>query len=151
MLIDRLQDDLKKLQLEKNELGVNTLRLLLSEIHNAEIKKGEGESLSDDEIVAVIQREVKKRKEAAEGFKQGGREDSAQKEEDEALILSKYLPEQLSDEELNSMIDAAISETNASAISDMGKVIGNVMGKVKGRAEGARISSLVKEKLSKND
>jgi len=152
MLIENLQQDLRQSQLDKDEAKVNTLRLLLSEISYAKIKKngGEDQELSDDEVVSIIQKEVKKRKEAADGFRQGDREESALKEEAEAEILSKYLPQQLSDEQLNSMIDEAIAQTGAVAISDMGKVIGIVMGKVKGQADGARISSLVKEKLGKS-
>src|ERR1035437_10162676 len=106
MLIDILQTDLKKSQLVKNECEVNTLRLLLSEIRYAEIKKsGNDQKLTDDEITSIIQKEVKKRKEAADGFRQGGREESAKKEEEESVVLVKYLPKQLSDEELNNLIE----------------------------------------------
>lgn len=146
MLLDTLKEDLKQAQLNKNEPGVNTLRLLLSEIRYAEIKKPDGQ-LSDEEVVTIIQREIKKRKEAAAGFRQGNREESAQKEETEADILAKYLPAQLSDMELSQIIDEAITETGAIGMTDMGKVIGLVMGKVKGQAEGSKISEIVKNKL----
>lgn len=146
MLLNSLKEDLKQAQLDKNEPGVNTLRLLLSEIHNAEIKTS-GEGLSDEEIVSIIQREIKKRKEAAAGFRQGNREEAALKEESEADVLAKYLPEQMSDADLSNIIDAAITETGAVAMSDMGKVIGLVMGKVKGQAEGSKVSEIVKNKL----
>jgi len=96
-----------------------------------------------------IQKEVKKGKEAASGFRQGGREDSALKEEKEAEILASYLPKQLSDFELESIIDETISQTGATQISDMGKVIGVIMGKVAGQADGGRVSGLVKEKLGR--
>ncbi|MFA5933509.1 MAG: GatB/YqeY domain-containing protein [Microgenomates group bacterium] len=145
MLLDQLHEDLKQAQLDKNEPGVNTLRLLLSEIKNSEIKKSE--ELSDEEIVTVIQREIKKRKEAAMGFRQGNREESAIKEEQEADLLAKYLPAQLSDMELSQIIDEVIAETGAIGMTDMGKVIGLVMGKVKGSAEGSKISEIVKNKL----
>lgn len=149
MLLETIQSDLKQAQIDKNELKVSTLRLLLSEIHNVEIKKETDEnSLSDEEIIAVVQKEVKKRKEAADGFRQGGREDSAKKEEMEAEILLKYLPEQLTDEDLQKIIDQAVSETGAGGISDMGKVIGKVLGQVGGSADGARISNLLKKKWS---
>lgn len=147
MLLDNLQADLRQAQLNKDEPGVNTLRLLLSEIRYAEIKKPSDEKLSDEEVVSIIQSEIKKRKEAATGFRQGNREESAQKEETEAEILAKYLPAQLSDMELSQIIDEAITQTGAIETSDMGKVIGLVMSKVKGQAEGSKISEIVKTKL----
>ncbi len=146
MLKDRIQKDLQEAQLNKDENKVSTLRLLLSEIRYAEINSG-GE-IDDAGVVGVVQKEIKKRREAAEGFKKGGRDEQAQKEEAELEILSPYLPAQLSDEELDKIIGEAIAQTGASAISDMGKVIGVVMGKVAGQAEGARVSAKVKEKLS---
>lgn len=146
MDLAKLQEDLKQAQLNKDETRVSTLRLLLSEIKNSEITKGE--QLSKQEIIAVIAKEVKKRKEAATGFRQGGREEAAVKEEQEADILSNYLPAQLSDEELSKIVDEAIKETGASSMPEMGKVIGVVMAKVAGQAEGGRVSMLVKEKLA---
>lgn len=145
MQIEKIQEDLKNAQLDKDEIKVSTLRLLLSEIHNLEIHKG-GE-VSDTDIISVIQREVKKRKEAAEGFRSGGREDAAQKEEAEAKILESYLPAQISNEELTEIVSGTIKEVGASAVSDMGKVIGVVMGKLSGRVDGGRVSGMVKEKL----
>lgn len=154
MLINNLQEDLKNAQLAKDEVKVSTLRLLLSEIHNHEILlrqssgQEEGGELVDADIVSVIQREVKKRKEAAEGFRSGGREEQAQKEEAELKVLQAYLPEELSTEELTGLVDQAITELGATQISDMGKVIGAVMGKVAGKADGGAVSSIVKEKLA---
>jgi len=143
-MLDKLQNDLKNAQLGLDEIKVSTLRLLLSEIHNAKIQKGE---VSEADVISVIQREVKKRKEAAEGFRQGGRQEQAGKEDTEAKILEGYLPAQLSDEELTEIVDGAIKELGATGISDMGKVIGAVMGKVSGQADGGRVSGIVKEKL----
>lgn len=142
---NQIQEDLKEAQLARDAVKVSTLRMLLSEIHNVEIQKG-GE-LVDQEIMSVIQKESKKRKEAAEGFRMGGRGDQALKEESELSILEAYLPAQLSDEELTVMVDQAINELGASQISDMGKVIGRVLGKAVGKVDGVRVSSLVKEKL----
>lgn len=142
----RLQEDLKEAQLNKDEVKVSTLRLLLSEIKNSEIAKGD--SLSEQEIMVVISREVKKRKEAAAGFRQGGREETAQKEESEAEILTGYLPAQLSDEQLTKIVDDTIKEMGTTSIAEAGKVIGAVMGKAAGQADGARVSALVKQKLS---
>lgn len=146
MLLNQLQSDLKNAQLARDEVKVSTLRLLLSEIKNAEIQKGG--PLTDEDIVSVVQKEVKKRKEAVVGFRSGGREDQAQKEEAEETVLRGYLPVQLQLEELTKIVEESINEIGATSISDMGKVIGMVMGKVKGQAEGSAVSALVKEKLS---
>lgn len=145
MLKDQIQADLRQAQLGKDSVKVDTLRLLWSALRYGEIDQGK--EFTDVDVISVVQREIKKRKEAAEGFRQGGREEQAAKEEAEAQILSKYLPTQLSDEELNQIIEEAVKETGASSIADMGKVIGLVMSKVVGQAEGARVSAMVKEKL----
>ena len=146
LLIEQLQEDLKNAQLSRDEVKVSTLRLLLSEIKYAQIKKGG--DLVDEDIVLVVQREVKKRKEAASGYRLGGREDNAQKEEAELKILEGYLPAQLSKEELIKIVEETISEMGATNVQDMGKVIGAVMGKVKGKTDGGSVSQIVKEKLS---
>lgn len=145
MLVSNIQNDLKQAQLQRDELKVSVLRMLLSEIHNSEITKGI--QLTDAEAIVVIQKEVKKRKEAAAGFRQGGREESAVKEEQEAKILEGFLPAQMSDEELTKVVEDSIKEIGANNIADMGRVIGLVMSKVAGQAEGSRVSSLVREKL----
>jgi uncharacterized protein len=145
-MLDQIQSDLKEAQIAHDEVKVSTLRLLLAEIKNEEIKKGE--QLSDPDMVSMVQREVKKRREAAEGFRSGGREESAKVEEQELEVLQSYLPEQLSNEELTKMVEEAINELGANSISDMGKVIGLVMGKVAGKAEGGAVSSIVKQKLN---
>ena len=147
MLFERIQADLRDAQLQREEVKISALRMLLSEIHNAQIAKSQ--ELSEPDLVGIIQKEIKKRKEAVFGFRQGGREESALKEEKEAEILASYLPKQLSDSELESIIDEAISQTGATQISDMGKVIGVIMGKVAGQADGGRVSGLVKEKLGR--
>ena len=145
MLLDQIQSNLKNAQLARDEVKVSTLRLLLSEIKNAEIAKG-GE-LQDSDIVSVVQKEVKKRTEATTAFRSGGREEQAQKEELEAKVLEEYLPQQLSTEELTRIAEETINEVGAKSISDMGKVIGAVMNKVKGQADGGSVSALVKQKL----
>lgn len=145
MLLDKIQEDLKNAQLAKDEVKVSTLRLLLAEVKNFQIAHGE---VTDQDIIGVIQREVKKRKEAIESFRAGGREQSAKVEEEELAVLQLFLPEQLSDEELTKVVEDNINELGASSPSDMGRVIGSVMGKVAGKAEGARVSAIVKEKLN---
>ncbi|HLC88115.1 MAG TPA: GatB/YqeY domain-containing protein [Patescibacteria group bacterium] len=145
---DRLRQDLKQAQLSRDELKVATLRLLLSEITYAKVSK-QTESLSNEDVISVIQKAVKQRKESIESFEKGGRVDLAEKEKAELAVLQAYLPEQISDEELTKVIDEAITNTGASSMTDMGKVIGMVMGRVGQRAEGARVSALVREKLTK--
>lgn len=147
MLSDKIAEDLKNAQLERNELAVSTLRMLLSEIKNAQIQKGA--DLLDPEVIFVIAKEAKKRKEAAAGFRSGGREEAAQKEEDELKILESYLPAQLSDEELTNVVEEVIKETGATSVSEMGRVMSAVMVKVSGQADGGRVAALVKERLSK--
>lgn len=147
MLLDQILTDLKNAQLSRDEVKVSTLRLLLSEIKNGEIAKSQ--PLSDEDIISIISREVKKRKEAAAGFRTGGREESALKEEAESKVLESYLPAQISNEELTKIISETINEMGASGVTDMGRVIGAVMAKVKGQADGETVSALVKEVLSK--
>lgn len=151
MLSDQIQTDLKQAMLDKDDIKVSTLRLLLSELTYAKIQKGinnSDEKLFDEDIIAVIQKEVKKRKEAASGFRLGQREEQAQKEEAEARVLESYLPAQISDEELTKIVQDTINELGAKSIQDMGRVIGVVKTKVGQAADGGRISSVVKEKLS---
>ena len=145
MLLGKIQEDLKQAMLSRDRVKTSTLRLLLSELNYAKIQKSA--ELSDSDILAVIQKEVKKRKEGAEGFRKGNREDAAQKEDDEAKILENYLPAQISDEELTKIVEDIINNTGASSIQDMGRVIGTVREKVGLGAEGARVSNLVRQKL----
>ena len=143
---DLIQEDLKQAQLARDEVKVFTLRLLLSEIKNAEIAKGD--QLIDADVIVTIQKEVKKRKEAAEGFRRGNREEQAVAEEVELKILEAYLQTQLSNEELTELVENSIKIVGVTQISDMGKVIRQVMSKAAGQVDGGRVSSLVKEKLS---
>lgn len=145
MIEEQIKKDLKAAQKQKRELEVSALRFLLSALHNKEIEKQE--KLTDEDVVKVLQNQVKQRKESIEAFKKGGRVDLARKEEEELKILSKYLPQEISGEELEALIDEVISDTGASGPSDFGKVMGQVMGRVKGRAEGATVALMVKKKL----
>lgn len=142
----QLRQDLKQAQLNRDVVKVSTLRLLLSEVANVQIQKGE--ALSDLDILNILQREVKRRKESVQAFRNGGREELAQQEESERLVLEQYLPEQLSDEELSKLVEVSIVESGARGMSDIGRVIGLVMGKAQGRVEGATVSQLVRAKLS---
>lgn len=146
MLANRLSDDLKKAQLAREVFVVGALRLLLSEIHNGQIAKGE--KLSDEEIISVLRREIKKRAESAAAFRKGGRVELAQKEEAEAEILKQYLPPQLTEEELRKLVGEVVNEAGAIALSDMGKVMGMIKSKAGTGVDMGKVSELVRERLS---
>lgn len=150
MLTDQIQEELKQAQLARDEVKVSTLRLLLSEVKNAEIflRQSSGHNLSDEDVISVIQKEAKKRKESVASFRSGNREELAQKEEAELKILESYLPLQISDEELTNLVQEAITEVGATGMSDMGKVIQIVLAKVKGQVDGSRVSALAKAQLN---
>lgn len=150
MLKQQIQDDLKKAMLAKDESTLSVIRMLKSAIQYYEIQKGgAGYEASDEDVIDVIGKEVKKRKESIELYEKGGRNDSAEKEKNEAAILESYLPEQLSNEEIEKLIDDTISQTKAESMQDMGKVMGALMPKMKGKADSTLVSNLVREKLSK--
>ncbi len=122
---------------------VKVLRFILSEINYAEIDK-QGQ-LTDEEVITLLQSEVKKRKEAIEMFKRGNREDLVKDEEAQLIIIGQYLPKQLSDEELNDIIEEVVQSSEDK--SNPGKIIGLVMMRVRGQADGARVAQLVRQKL----
>ena len=120
---------------------VHALRLIVSELQKAEKER-------DADEVQVLQRERKRRLEAAEAYRDGGRPDQAESEEREAEIIASYMPQQLSDEELGAIVGDSVAETGASSPQEMGKVMALVMPKVKGRADGKRVSAAVRERLT---
>ncbi|KKN65153.1 hypothetical protein LCGC14_0484620 [marine sediment metagenome] len=144
-LIDDIKNDLKDAMLSKEKLKVSTLRLLLSSIKYRQIEKGE--ELDDNEIIAVLSTEVKKRRESAEEYSKAERKELAEKEEAEIKVIEKYLPEQMTDDEITKLIDQAIDDTGAESKKDMGKVMQQLMPKTKGRADGRKVSQIVTEKL----
>lgn len=143
---DKIQADLNQALKEKNELKVSTLRLVIAEIQNQEIAKQA--KLTKEEIIAIVQSEIKKRKESIEAYQKGGRNELAEKEKKELEILSKYLPQQLSSKELETTIQSVIKKVSAAGPGDFGKVMGAVMGKVKGKVDGKAVSEAVKRALS---
>jgi len=145
MLLEQIQEDLTAALKEKNELQVSTLRLLLAEIHNRKIEKQA--ELTDEDIVAVLRKEAKKRQESVEAFQKGDRQELADKESNELTILSKYLPQEMDPQELEKIVKEVISEVGAQGAGDFGKVMGVVMSKVKGRIDGAKVSEVVKKLL----
>ena len=146
-MLEDINKDLKTAMLAGDKEQVMVLRALLTSIQYAEIAKKA--SLDDSDLINLMQKEVKKRLEAAEMFKQGGANDREQKELREKGIIEKYLPEQLNQTELESIIENVITQQGVSEVSDMGKVIAQVRSDTAGRADGATIARLTKEKLSK--
>lgn len=144
---ERLNEDLKAAMRERAELRLSTIRMARAEILNKD--KEHGTEATEDDILKILQSMVKKRQEAAEQYTKGGREELAAKEREEIKIIQTYLPAQLSDEELRRAVQAAIAETGASSMKDMGKVMGILNKQLSGRAASARISQVVKEMLAK--
>ena len=144
-----LQEELKKSMLAKDELRTSVLRLLLSAINYYEIQKGgAGYTASPEDVLSVIQKEAKQRRDSIEEFKKAGRQELVDKEQKELEILQTFLPEQMGEDEVRSIVEQTISETGASSIQDMGKVMGALTGKLKGKADMGMVSSLVRQKLS---
>lgn len=149
MLRDKIQEDLKNAMLAHEEQKLSTIRMLKSALQYFEIQKGgAGYEATDEDVVDVVGREIKKRKESIEMFEKGGRQELAEKEKNEMEVLKSYLPQQLTEEEIRSLVDEAISQTGASTMQDMGKVMGILSSQIKGKADGGFVSSLVREKLS---
>ncbi len=144
-LFKKLQDEMKAAMKSGDKERLSTIRMLISEIKKVQIDKKK--ELSDEEIVEILQRYAKQRRESIKQYREAGREDLAEKEERELKIVQEFLPEQLSEEEIEKIVEEVINETGASSMKDMGKVMKAVMEKVKGRAEGSVVSSIVKKKL----
>ena len=148
MLKEKILNELNKALKEKEELKVSTLRLLIAAIKNFEIaKRGTSYVASDEEIASIIQKEIKQRKESIEQFKAGGRQDLVDKETKETEILQIYLPKQISEQELLSMVEDVIKEVGASSVKDFGKVMRVLAQKVKGRADMSIVSGIIKRLL----
>ena len=148
-LKSKLQHDLNDAIKSRNTVVAETIRMVLAAITNEEVAGKEKKELSDAEVITVLTREAKKRREAAEAFEQGGRADKAAAERAEGEVIATYLPEQLSEAELNQLIIETIAAVGASGPSDMGKVMGALKVKVAGKADGATVSNLVKAALAK--
>jgi uncharacterized protein len=145
-LVERVEEELRAARLARDDDRRDALSLILNALRDAQ--KELQRPLSDDEELQVFQRERKRRVEAAEAFRTGGREERAEDEEYELDILEEFMPEPLSEDELEEIIDDVISEVGATSIRDMGRVMAGVMHQVSGRADGSHVSQLVKEKLA---
>ena len=141
-----MEDELKQATLARDNARRDALRLLLSALRSAE--KELQRPLTEDEELQVLQRERKRRIEAAEAFRGGGRSEQAEAEEQELAVLEAFMPEPLSEEELEEIVDDAIAENGATSMRDFGRVMADVMPQVSGRTDGSVVSQLVKEKLA---
>jgi uncharacterized protein YqeY len=145
-LIEELEDDVKDAMRAGDAARRDALRLILASLKSAE--KDLLRPLSEEEELQVLQRERKKRIEAAEAFRGGGREEQAAKEEAELAVLEEFMPEPLTEEELERILDDAIAENGATSMRDMGRVMKDVMPQIAGRADGAAVSQMLREKLA---
>lgn len=140
-----LQADMKTAMRAKDRERLGTLRMIISTLKNKRIELQK--DLTEDDILSVLSTETKKRREAADAYRKGGRDDLAQIEEAELVVIADYLPSQMSDEEVSTLIDGIIAETGAQTKRDMGKVMGKMMPQIKGRFDGARAKDIVMSKL----
>jgi uncharacterized protein YqeY len=145
-LRERLHDDVTAAMRSGDAARRDTLRLVLNAVQNAE--KTARREYADDEVVAILAKEVKTRRESVEAFRAGGREDLAAKEEAEIAVIAGYLPAALTDEELRALVAEAVAATGATSPRDLGKVMGWISPKVRGRADGKRVSELVAAALA---
>ncbi|MFT8870998.1 MAG: GatB/YqeY domain-containing protein [Sporolactobacillus sp.] len=145
-LNERLAADMKTAMKAREKAKLSVIRMLKTAVQNEAIKVGH--SLSDDEALAVLTRELKQRKDSLQEFKQAARQDLVEEVTQEIVIVQSYLPEQLSEADVAALVDEAIADASAAGKADIGKVMKMIMPKVKGRADGGLINRLVREKLS---
>ncbi|MBI2614035.1 MAG: GatB/YqeY domain-containing protein [Candidatus Levybacteria bacterium] len=149
MLKKKLQEELKQAMLSRDVLKTSVLRLLLSAINYYEIQKGgAGYEATDEDVLSVIQKEAKQRRDSIEEFKKANRSELAEKESKELEMLKVYLPQQMSEDQIREIVKETIREMGATTVAEMGKVMGSLMPKVKGKADGGIVSKIVKESLN---
>lgn len=149
MTKQELQDQLKQSMLARDTEKTSVLRMIISAIGYYEINKGgAGYEATDEDVLTVLQKEAKQRRDSIESFIQGGRPELAEKEQKELEIIQSYLPAQMGEEEIRTLVKEAISQTGASSPQDMGKVMGALMPKTKGKADGTLVSKIVREQLA---
>ncbi len=149
-LIDQLPEDLKQAMKAKDRVRLRTIRSLRAALQEKEIKERQGGEahLSEEQVLAVVQKQAKQRREAIIQYEQAGRDDLVAKEREELEIIEAYLPKQLGDDEIRRVVQEIVTTTGASSLRDMGKVMGAAMEQLKGRADGRRISEIAKALLS---
>lgn len=146
-LKEQLQQDMLNAMKAGEKEKLEVLRMVKAAIMKFEVSGGEKKNVSDEEVMTILNKEVKQRKETAIVYKQGGREDLAAKEENEAAILATYLPAQMSEEEIRAVVKEVLAATGAKSAQEIGKVMGALMPKVKGKADGQLVNKIVKELL----
>lgn len=147
-LKEKLHEDLVDSMRARERVVSETIRMVLTAITNEEVAGKEARTLNDAEIITVISREAKKRREAAEEYAKAGRDDKAAAEREEGEIIARYLPAQLTEDEIKQMIADAIAATGAAGPADMGKVMGAIKSQIAGKADGSVVSALVKAALA---
>jgi len=145
--LGKIKGDMLEALKSGDKFRADTLRYLLSAIHNAEISKGKGAVLTEEELAELLQKQVKQRRESIVAYEKGGRADLIEKEEKELEIIRGYLPKQLPEGEIKKLAEEAIKEVDAKGPKDMGKVMGMLLPKVKSQADGSTVSRIVKELL----
>lgn len=149
ILLEQIDQDLTTAIKSKDKIKTSTLRMLKSTIHNWQIaERLQAKAPEDSQVIALIQKEIKSRREALEMYQKGGREELAQKEKGEIAVLEKYLPQQMSEEEIRTRAKELVAKTGASGPQDIGKIMGPIMANLKGRADGSLVAKIVKEELS---
>ncbi|APC48220.1 GatB/YqeY domain-containing protein [Virgibacillus halodenitrificans] len=146
-LLEQLNQDMKQAMKNKDKETLSVIRMVKASLQNESIKLGK-DSLTEDEELTILSREVKQRKDSLQEFKSAGRDDLVEKLEREINILQEYMPKQLTTEELEAIVQSTIQEVNATSKKDMGKVMSAVMPKVKGKADGSQINEIVQKQLN---
>jgi len=148
-LKETIQANIKKAMIEKDALRVSVLRMVVAAILNKEKEKGsDADGLTDEIVLEIVSSEAKKRKDSIEQYEKGGRSDLAEKEKEELEILSEYLPEQMSEEEIRKIVKEKISQLGAAGPQDMGKVMGALMSDLKNKADGVIVKKIVEDELN---
>ncbi|UFJ43156.1 GatB/YqeY domain-containing protein [Brevibacillus humidisoli] len=145
-LMERLNQDMKQAMRDKNTLKLSVIRMVKAAVKNEEIQKGD--QLSDDDVLTILTRELKQRRDSLQEFEKAGREDLASKIREEIDVLTSYLPEQLSETEIRQLVRETIAAVGATSKKEMGKVMGAIMPKLKGRADGTLVQKVVADELT---
>jgi uncharacterized protein len=149
MTKSQLQEELKQSMLARDEFKTSVLRMLISSISYLEIDKGgAGYQATEEDVMSAIEKQVKQRKDSIDQYEKANRNDLADKEKAELRLLEEYLPEQMGEEEVKNLVKAAIAQTGATSMADMGKVMSTLMPNTKGKADGSLVSKIVREELN---